>query len=88
MNTVRFLGLCMQISKKGTNLFRLNCVCKKMPKMKGNVFGLFLKCLGKIFSRLCLGAAKKFKHPLIVTTGLAEQGKFLTEINSFWTMRL
>ena len=29
---VTFLGSHMQFAKKGTNLFRLNWVCKKMPK--------------------------------------------------------
>ena len=35
---VRFLGSHMQFAKKGTNLFRLNWVCKKMPKKQRYFF--------------------------------------------------
>ena len=58
----------MQIAKKGTNLFRLNCVCKKCLKCIGNFFGLCLKCLGNFFG-LCLKCLGKFFSPIVPRCG-------------------
>ena len=60
------VGSRMQIAKKGTNLFRLNCVCKKCLKCIDNFFGLCLKCLGKKFFPIVPRCGKKVQAPPVL----------------------